>query len=150
MAKTKSKKNQKTSPLKALMQQTMKTTPAKKFVVNPQGEISMSDAISQILEPYRQDGLDFAAFKNLVMLACAAWNDCVVPIEKREAMIQDILALIHPDQQSRQDFLDIFQSLMDRKKKLFPHVSRIIVNYKATDIGNDYHIAIASTLEKAN
>jgi hypothetical protein len=46
--------------------------------------------------------------------------------------------------------LGLITELMDRKRKLFPHVSRMIMDYKVTERGNDFHIAIASTLESEN
>lgn len=124
----------------------MREHPAKEYRINPKGEISMSDTISQIIAPYRQDAPDYDAFHKLVTLACAAWNACLISTDKHQAMIQDMPAQM-PDQQAREDFLVIFDELMKRKKKLFPHVSRMIVNFKVTDLGNDFHLAVASTLE---
>jgi hypothetical protein len=37
---------------------------------------------------------------------------------------------------------------MNRKRRLFPHVTRMLVDFKVTDPGQDFHIAIASTLGK--
>ena len=44
--------------------------------------------------------------------------------------------------------LGLLLELMERKRKLFPDVSRVIIEHKVTDRGNDFHIAIASTMEK--
>jgi hypothetical protein len=52
-----------------------------------------------------------------------------------------------PDQQSREDFTAIVKELMKRKNKLYPNVDRMIVQFKVTNRKNDFHIAIASTME---
>jgi hypothetical protein len=52
-----------------------------------------------------------------------------------------------PDQQSREDFTEIVKEMMKRKNKLYPNVNRMIVEYKVTERRNDFHIAIASTME---
>jgi hypothetical protein len=145
MARTKNNKN--SSPLKALMQETMKETPLKEYRINPQGEISMSDAISQIIEPYRHLADDYDSFHKLVTTACAAWNAVILPAKDREKMLTDMRALM-PDEQTRKDFTAFVDELMLRKNKLFPHVKRMIIQFKVTDRGNDFHLAVASTLEK--
>jgi hypothetical protein len=52
-----------------------------------------------------------------------------------------------PDQESREDFTAIVKELMKRKNRLYPNVNRMIVQFKVTDRKNDFHIAIASTME---
>ena len=52
-----------------------------------------------------------------------------------------------PDQQSREDFTEIVKELMKRKNRLYPNVNRMIVEFKVTERKNDFHIAIASTME---
>jgi hypothetical protein len=81
-----------------------------------------------------------------VTIACTAWNASILPVEKRESMLADMRQLM-PDQQGREDFTAIVKELMKRKNKLYPKVNRMIVQFKVTDRGNDFHIAVASTLE---
>jgi hypothetical protein len=155
MARTKSKKNPRrraeisgtkpgtdesqskssSSILKNLMREVKAKTPFTKTLVNPEGEISISDAISQIIEPYRDTANDHDAFKKLV------------PADEREKMLADMRKLM-PDQESREDFTEIVKELMKRKNKFYPDVDRMIVQFKVTDRGDDFHIAVASTLKK--
>jgi hypothetical protein len=81
-----------------------------------------------------------------VTVACVSWNATILPAEKRESMLADMLKLM-PDQQSREDFTEIVKELMKRKDRLYPKVSRMIVQFKVTERRNDFHIAIASTME---
>jgi hypothetical protein len=62
-------------------------------------------------------------------------------------MLADMRKLM-PDQESREDFTEIVKELMKRKNKFYPDVDRMIVQFKVTDRGDDFHIAVASTLKK--
>jgi hypothetical protein len=136
------------SILQKLMRQVQaKTGGRAQTLVNPEGELSISDAINNIIEPYRDTAPDYQAFKKLVMVACTAWNASILPPDEREKMLTDMGKLM-PDPQSREDFVEIVKDLMKRKKKLYPNVDRMIVEFKVTDRGDDFHIAIASTLNK--
>ena len=135
------------SILQKMMRQVKAKTGLTKTMINPEGELSISDAISNIIAPYRDTAPDYQAFNKLVMVACTAWNASILPAEKREEMLADMRKTM-PDQQSREDFTEIVKDLMKRKKKLYPNVDRMIVEFKVTDRGDDFHIAIASTLQK--
>ena len=142
-----SQNNSGTSILKKLMRDVKAKTGITKTLVNPEGELSISDAISKIIAPYRDTAQDHDSFNKLVTIACAAWNATILPADKRESMLADMRNLM-PDQQSREDFTEIVKELMKRKNKLYPKVDRMIVQFKVTDRGNDFHIAVASTLKK--
>jgi hypothetical protein len=135
------------SILQKIVRQVKAKTGFTKTMINPEGELSISDAISNIIAPYRDTAPDYQAFNKLVMVACTAWNASILPAEKREEMLTDMRKTM-PDQQSREDFTEIIKDLMKRKKKLSPNVDRMIVEFKVTDRGDDFHIAIASTLKK--
>lgn len=119
-----------------------------KFLFNPKGEISMSDAISQLIEPYKDDAPDYNAFNNLVTFACIAWNTSVLPENQRNEALGKMVDIIPGRMEDRLDTLALLTELMERKRKLFPNVTRVIMEHKVTDQGNNFHIAIASTLEK--
>ncbi len=148
MSRTKNKKNKNQTPLEILAQETLKETPAKKIILNPPGEISISDAISQIIAPYRDTAQNYDSFKKLVTMACAAWNVSILPAQEADRQLKDLLAALSPDPGARKDFLEIINLFIVRKKKLFPHVTRMVVKFKVTDRGDDFHIAITSTLAK--
>jgi len=147
MARRKTKKNNSgSSILQNLMRDVKSKTGFTKTLVNPEGEISISDAISKIIAPYRNTAQNYESFQKLVTIACAAWNATILPVEKRESMLADMRKLM-PDQQSREDFTAIVKELMKRKNKLYPKVNRMIIQFKVTERRNDFHIAIASTME---
>jgi hypothetical protein len=115
--------------------------------INPRGELSLSGAIAKLIEPYKGEALDYNSFHSLVTYACLAWNMSILPSEDHAEMKKKIIALGPANVQDRLMMLGLINELMDRKTKLFPEVKRMIVEFKVTDRGNDFHIAIASTLE---
>ena len=121
-----------------------------KFLFNPKGEISMSDAISQLIEPYKDDAPDYNSFNNLVTFACIAWNTSVLPENQRNEALGKMVDVIPGRVEDRLDTLALLTELMERKRKLFPNVTRMIMEYKVTDQGNNFHIAVASTMDKKN
>jgi len=118
------------------------------ILLNPKGEISMSDAISQLIKPYQDDEYDYETSRKLVTFACVAWNASILPQEMRDEMIDRLLTSASRDAKHRSGIFDLVTQLMERKKKLFPDISRMIIDFKVTDLGKDFHIAIASSLEK--
>ena len=143
----KSQNNSGSSILKNLMREVKAKTGFTKTLVNPEGELSISDAISKIIAPYRDTAQNYESFDKLVTVACAAWNASILPVAERERLLAEMRKLM-PDQQRREDFTEIVKELMKRKNKLYPKVKRMIVQFKVTDRANDFHIAIASTMEK--
>ena len=121
-----------------------------KFLFNPKGEISMSDAISKIIEPYTNDAPDYNSFNNLVTFACIAWNTSVLPEDQRNETLGKMVDVVPGKLEDRFDTLALLTELMERKRKLFPDITRMIMEYKVTDQGNNFHIAVASTLDKKN
>ena len=136
--------------LEALADKVISKGRTDKFLFNPKGEISMSDAISQIIEQYTTDAPDYNSFNNLVTFACIAWNTSVLPETQRNEALGKMVDVIPGKMEDRLDTLALLTELMERKRKLFPNVTRMIMEYKVTDQGNNFHIAVASTMDKKN
>ncbi|MFZ5819455.1 MAG: hypothetical protein ACOYYJ_06105 [Chloroflexota bacterium] len=134
------------SILQKLMREVKTKTGFTKTLISPEGEISISDAILKIMAPYRNAAQDYQSFHKLVTVACFAWNAAILPAEQREGMLADMRKVM-PDQQSREDFTEVVKELMKRKNTLYPDVNRMIVQFKVTERRNDFHIAVASTME---
>jgi hypothetical protein len=149
MARTKNKRHKKDSKplLENFMQKVASKKGKRKYQINPKGKISMSDAITQIIEPFADDAPDFRSMQNLVTYACAAWNISVSTDDEQSA-VNTLFAKLPIKQKERNETLALLHALIERKKKLFPDVTRKIVDFKVTDRGDDFHIAVASTLPK--
>lgn len=118
-----------------------------KLIINPDDEMSMSDAISELIEPFKKDTFDYNSFRNLITYGCLAWNAANLPVKEQDDVINKILATVHSNIQDRLELLGLMTELIDRKKKIFPNGSRMIIDFKVTEQGRDFHIAVASTLE---
>jgi hypothetical protein len=151
MARTKNKRHKKDNEplLENFMQKVASQKGKREYQINPKGEISMSDAITQIIEPYSDDVPDFQSMQNLVTYACAAWNVSVSTDDEQDA-VNALFAKLPIRKKDREETLFLLHTLIERKKKLFPDVTRKIVDFKVTDRGDDFHIAVASTLQKEN
>jgi hypothetical protein len=119
-----------------------------KFLFNLKSEINMSDAITRLIEPFKDEATDYESFRGLVTLACIAWNTSLFSKEKREKILGEMMDVYEGSIEDQVETFNLLGELMERKRKLFPNVSRMIVEHKVTDRGGDFHIAIASTLEK--
>jgi hypothetical protein len=142
-------KKKKSSTLQDLMQEMQANKGLKGFktLINPPGEIKMSDAITELLKPYSDLGDDLSSHTNLVALACVAWNIANMPEKERFREIQHALnQLPDTDSELRMDMTGFMAELIERKELLFPDNQRYIVDFKVTEAKKDYHIAIASTL----
>lgn len=135
------------SILKDFMHEVTAENKNRKFLLNPKGEVSMSDAIKHLIEPFSEDTPDYESFKGLVTLACVAWNTSIFPEKKREKILVEMMDVLEGNIEEHVETFNLLGELMERKRKLFPNASRMIVEHKVTDRGGDFHIAIASTLE---
>ena len=107
------------------------------------------DAITQIIKPYTDDAPVFRSMQNLVTYACAAWN-ISISSDDEEKSVNALFAMLPIKKKDREETLALLHALIERKRKLFPDVTRKIVDFKVTDRGDDFHIAVASTLPKEN
>ncbi|MCB8921026.1 MAG: hypothetical protein H6662_05525 [Ardenticatenaceae bacterium] len=41
---------------------------------------------------------------------------------------------------------ELFMALLERKQRHFAHIKRFIINYEVTDLGDDWHLAVASSV----
>ena len=151
MARTKNKRHKQNSQpiLENFMQKVAAKKGKREYQINPKGEISLSDAITQIIEPYTDDAPDFRSMQNLVTYACAAWN-ISISSDDEENSVNALFAMLPIKKKDREETLALLHVLIERKRKLFPDVTRKIVDFKVTDRGDDFHIAVASTLPKEN
>jgi hypothetical protein len=108
----------------------------------------MSDAISQLIEPFKDDVPDYNSFSNLVTFACIAWNISILPENQRYEALGEMMDVLPKKIEDRLEILSLLGELMERKRILFPNVSRAIIEHQVTDRGNDFHIAITSTMAK--
>ena len=102
----------------------------------------ISEAVRQLVEPYRHEADSLDSFKALVALGALAWNFALLPEAERDQYLMDGMRKLDvPDPKMLRNLL---QDLIRRKQRLFPHDRRLIVSYEVTLIPEGYHIVVAS------
>ena len=118
-----------------------------KTLINPHGEVKMSDVIAELVRPYSEDATTLNAYTNLIALACIAWNSANLPKRKQKKSIQDGLrSLPNMSGDLRLEMSAFLMELIERKELLFPENHRMIVNFKVTETKKHFNVAIVSTL----
>ena len=118
-----------------------------KILINPRGEVKMSDVIAELVRPCSENVTSLDEYKDLIALACIAWNTANLPKQKQKKSIRDGLQTL-PDlpEDLLQDTSALIMELIKRKKLLFPDNHRMIINFRVTETKEHFNIAIASTL----
>ena len=119
-----------------------------KLVVSPPGEANMSEVVAELIDPYLKFADTYDAYQKLITTACIAWDMANLPEGEKLASINQIAdTLSDLTVQDREDMTEIILELIRRKELLFPDNHRMIVNFEITESGNNFHVAIASTLK---
>ena len=109
---------------------------------------SMSDALETLIEPFMPMMDSFMSLKLLLMLGIVAWNTAINGPEDREALVANLRATLPPQSENLAgvEMIDlIIDALIERKKQLYPHNQRLMIDFKLTELGDGHHISVAST-----
>ena len=105
----------------------------------------MSEMLGQIIEPYIADAETLDAYHKLVSIGAIAWNNTLLPPEGQAEgfAIADKLEMSAEDKEIMNELII---ALMKRKINLFPEIHRFIVDFEVSDMGNQWHLSVASTM----
>ena len=104
----------------------------------------MSEVLGRFIEPYVDETENLGQYEKLVALAASAWNAALMPADQRAAFINDMLPIFPAEDQARaRSFLN---ELIRRKQTYFADINRYIIDYRVTDLGDSYHLAVASSM----
>ena len=121
----------------------------KEFVIEPSGEVKMSEVLTDFIEPYLEFTDTEEAYRKLLTLAITAWNISLLPEEEQQGMIDNVLETMPAtSEEVKADLREIVNMLIARKKTYFSEHTRMIVEFELTDTGRGYHLSVASTLEE--
>jgi hypothetical protein len=107
-------------------------------------ELKMSDVLTDFIAPYQDAVETKRQFESLIGLAAFAWNAAILPPEKQEEAAQQIVQAMPVESQAEGQ--ELFMALLKRKQRHFAHIKRFIINYEVTDLGNDWHLAVTSSV----
>ncbi|MCI5122275.1 MAG: hypothetical protein D3908_14025 [Candidatus Electrothrix sp. AUS4] len=118
----------------------------KKVAVNPKGTVRMSDVIENFAEPLLTDCRSDDDIKKVIQFAVVVWNLTMFPEDEQDKRIQEFAETLCPPGNTDQiNETKIFiNSLIKRKKELFPHIQRIVVDYQLSGSGSNFRLGIVS------
>ncbi len=125
-----------------------KSSAFKEIVVSPSGEVTMSEVLEDFVEPYRESPETKESMRRLLTLGTIAWNLALSPESKRQGMIDRVFNkdLLNGDEKLKAEIQGLIEELIARKNRYFSENRRMIVDFELKELGNDYHISVASTL----
>jgi hypothetical protein len=115
--------------------------PVTEVTINPPGETKMSQVLEELIAPYLEETHTLDEFKNLVLLGRLAWNAALLPAEERDVFLKQVRNTL--PRALRADIGHLLKSLILRKFTLFPNDRRYIISIHVTDLGAQYHLAVA-------
>jgi len=124
--------------------------PSSKFVLAPEGEAKMSEVLEDFIAPYKQQADTEEAMQKLLTVAVVAWNASFFSESEQQEHIEKMQAEGMPDapDQVKTEFKEIVSQFISRKKRYFSEYKRLIIDFDLKDIGGQYHLSVASTVDE--
>ena len=120
-----------------------------KFIIETGGTTKMSELLTDFVEPYFEFAGTDAAHRKLLTLAIAAWNTSLLPEEEQQDMVDKVLRTMPAtSEELKTELRETLKVLIARKQARFSEYTRTILDFELIDMGEGYHLSIASTLGK--
>ena len=115
---------------------------------NPQGEVKMSDVLEEFIEPYLPEADELEKRQMLFEMAIIAWNLAIMPEHKRQSALDELFKDLMKGKPAtaKRDLNSLMDEMVARKLELFPNNRRYILDFQLEDIGDQFHLSVASTL----
>jgi hemerythrin len=120
-----------------------------KIVAAPKGQAKMSEVLEDFVEPYIDEIDDtLEAHRKLFSVAALAWNAALLPEEKRQEMVNDLVekGLKGVSARDKRVFWGIVDELIQRKLEHFADNNRFVVDFELIKAGTGYHLTVISTM----
>lgn len=104
--------------------------PKATVVVNPPGQVKMSEVLMALVEPEWHTCKDEDAMNKLLTLGIIAWNAANLKGAKRTAFLEEMSQSFPID--LRRDFMYVVEPFIRRKEQLFPHILRPMLSFDLT------------------
>ena len=130
------------------MQQRLKSD-GKKIVMNPEGELKMSEVLLKFVEPLLEFNKEDDNFKTIIGISIAAWNLSLLPEDRQEEAKKEFIeGFVNLVPEVYDASVQIVEMLIERKKTEFADIKRFIKDYEIVNTEYGPRINVASTLSK--
>jgi hypothetical protein len=123
--------------------------PYKDFELRPISGDSekMSTVLGRFIDPFIDHTDSEESYRKLVSLAVMAWNAALLTNDEGRNFIDQVIekGLSGEETALKTDLRSIIDQLVERKRKYFSHYRRQIVEFEVVDLGDQYHLMVAST-----
>lgn len=148
--KSKRRKHPKSPQLFEKLQKRIEAGPFKDMELRPgpaEAE-KMSFVLGRFVEPYIEHADTEEAYRKLLTLAVIAWNASLSSEEEGQILIDQLIeeGLPKGETELKADARAIIDQMVARKRDFFPEYRREIIEFEVVDLGDRYHLAVASTL----
>ncbi len=117
-------------------------------VMTSNSEVKMSKVLKLFVAPYMNQARTRNRREKLFGLAIFAWNLALMPEDERQPMINQFITrdLKISDPSIQKDTGGLIQELLARRLECFAGNQHYILSYELNNRGNQYQIAVASTI----
>ena len=118
------------------------------IVVRSSSSEKMSEILLDFAEPLMEqvDRSDERAFGNVISIAAFAWNVSLLPKEKWESSIEDMVKELAQSDDDVAMMKSIVQMLIQRRMEFFSDITRYIFDYEILDEKEGWHLNVVSSL----
>lgn len=111
----------------------------------------MSDILEDFVSPFIRKLKKIHQVERFFKLAITVWNLTFLPEELQQLTINKMIETVSQDEKDIQgDLGEIINALVERKKRYFSHVNRIITDFSLSKAGGEYNIAVAYKMVDSN
>lgn len=107
--------------------------------------VRMSEVLLDLIAPEQEYCKDEAALEKLLTIGAAAWNASLMGGAEQRAILEETSRTLPAD--ARQDYFEIVETLIRRKRQMFPDIKRPIIDFKLTLLPTgEPHLSVISGL----
>ena len=156
MTEKKSKRRRRSKKPKQFkdLQKRIKQGPYQNFELIPASydQVKISTVIGEFVAPYVNYTDSEESYRKLLTLAVLAWNASFLPETEQQDMINRVFNEGLPAETTEliTGLRDFVYQLINRKQAYFSKFKRSIIDFEVVDLGDRYHISVASTPDDEN
>jgi hypothetical protein len=111
------------------------------ILINPEDQEPLSDRLPEILGDFLMDmATNKEEMERLLFLAVTAWNATVVPEDLQQELFERTIGELP------EEIHELVFAMMERKRQLYPDDHRYVVDFQVDDLGDTFHISVASAM----